>query len=93
MIDLIPPNPSYSLKGAKISIEPLIIPEEKLQELKKVLANPKLPELHKHMVMRTMPGHCHSCSEKIPLHIVKYRMRGITVIEKYCDECLARINA
>ncbi|MDW0291990.1 MAG: hypothetical protein QN778_08775 [Nitrososphaeraceae archaeon] len=92
MIDLIPPNPSYSLKGAKISIEPLIIPQEKLDELKTVLANPKLADVHKHTVMRQISGTCHSCGEKIPLHIVKYRMRGITVIEKYCDDCLRRFN-
>jgi hypothetical protein len=93
LIDLISPNPSYSLKHAQAIIEPLIIQEEKLQELKTILANPKVPEMRKHSVMRQISGTCHSCGEKIPLHLVKYRMRGITVIEKYCDECLARINA
>ena len=73
-------------------IEPLIIPQEKLDELKTVLANPKLADVHKHTVMRQISGTCHSCGEKIPLHIVKYRMRGITVIEKYCDDCLRRFN-
>jgi len=29
---------------------------------------------------------------KIPTKIVKYRIFGVIKIEKYCDECLARMN-
>ena len=83
-------RPFRNLKNA--TIESLNLPQEKLDELKAVLANPKLPEMHKHMVMRTISGHCHSCGEQIPVHIIKIQMRGITVIEKYCDECLARMQ-
>ena len=86
MIELIIP-PSNNLKNAKI--EPLIIPQEKLQELKAVLADPKLADVRKSFVMSRISGHCLSCGN-LPTKIVKYRMSGITKIEKYCDECLAK---
>jgi hypothetical protein len=68
-------------------IEPLNLPQDKLNELKAVFANPDLPELHKLVVLRQTSGACHRCG-LIPSHIVKYPMSGITRIEKYCDECL-----
>ena len=89
MIDLIPPNPSFSLKHAKVKIEPLIIPQEKLQELKTVLANPKLADVHKSFVMSRLTGHCAICG-KLPSHIATYRKYGAIVIERYCDECLVK---
>jgi hypothetical protein len=88
VIYLIPPF--RNLKRAKI--EPLIIPQEKLDELKNTIADPRSPELRKNTVMRKTSGSCHSCG-LIPTKIAKYRMHGITLIERYCDECLARINA
>ncbi len=86
MIDLIIP-PSNNLKRARI--EPLIIEKEKLEQLKKVLANPKLPELRKSIMKRQISGTCLVCGN-LPSHIAKYRIYGATIIEKYCDECLRR---
>jgi hypothetical protein len=87
LIDIIP---SFrNLKNAKI--EPLIIPHEKLQELKTVLANTKSPETHKAVMMRQISGSCLVCG-RLPSHIAKYRIYGATVIEKYCDECLIRMK-
>jgi hypothetical protein len=80
---------SHNLKHAKI--EPLIIPEEKLQELKAVLADPKLADVRKSFVMRRISGTCLVCGQ-MPSYLATYKMLGITRIEKYCDECLARIN-
>jgi hypothetical protein len=83
-------NPPFrNLENA--TIEPLIIPDEKLQELKTVLANPKLPDAHKSFMMSRISGHCLVCG-KLPSRIAKYRVYGVTVIEKYCENCLARIN-
>ena len=83
MIDFI--IPSLNLNHAKI--EPLIIPQEKLQELKTVLANPKLADTRKSFVMRKLTGSFHSCGQ-MATQIAKYRMYGAAVIEKYCNECL-----
>jgi hypothetical protein len=86
LIDLII-HPSHILKHAKI--EPLIIPEEKLEELKTVLADPKLPDARKSFVMRGISGSCSVCG-KLPSHKVTYCKYGATIIERYCDECLER---
>ena len=72
----------------KINIEPFIIPQEKLDELKAVLEDPTSPEIKKNTMLRHT-GACLACG-KMASKIVKYRMFGITKIEKYCDDCLAR---
>jgi hypothetical protein len=88
LIELIIPQ-SNNLKHA--TIEPLIIPQEKLDELKTVLANPKLADVRKSFMMSRISGHCLVCGN-LPSHIAKYRMNGITKIEKYCNECLERMQ-
>ena len=88
MIDLIPPFHN-NLKRAKI--EPLNLPQEKLDELKTILADPKKPEIHKEFMMSRISGHCLVCGS-MPTKIAKYRLFGVIKIERYCDECLARIK-
>jgi len=87
MIDLIPPF-NNKLKGAKI--EPFIIPPEKLDELKAVLENPKKGHAEKYSMLRKT-GACLVCGEMAE-KIVKRRMFGMTKIEKYCDDCLIRMQ-
>ena len=87
MILLIPPF--HGLKDAKI--EPLIIEKVKLQELKTLLANPKVPDLRKSFVMRNTSGSCSICGN-LPSHRAIYRKYGVIIIEKYCDNCLARMQ-
>jgi hypothetical protein len=89
VVDIIPPFRN-TLKNA--TIEPLNLPQEKLDELKAVSADPRSPELRKSIMLRQISGSCLVCG-KLPSHIAKYRLFGVTVIEKYCDQCLARINA
>jgi hypothetical protein len=87
------------MRRVKGIIEPLIIPQEKLDELKAVLENPKSPELHKNTMMRHI-GACLVCRHvgaclvcrQMATQIVIYRMFGVTKIEKYCDECLERMQ-
>lgn len=78
-----------SLKRAKV--EPFIIPQEKLDEFKAVLADPSWSDSHKSMMMRKLSGSCHSCGQ-MATQIATYRKYGAIVVEKYCDECLTRIN-
>jgi hypothetical protein len=87
LIDLIPLR--NGLKRA--TIEPLVIPQEQLEELKSRLADPKWSDSHKSMIMRKLTGSCHSCGQ-MATQIATYRKYGAIVIEKYCDQCLARIN-
>ena len=70
-------------------IEPLIIDKEKLQELKTILANPRLPDTRKSFMMRNISGSCSICG-KLPSHRAIYRKYGAIVIERYCDECLVK---
>lgn len=77
-------------------IEPLNIPQDKLDELKALFANPHHPDLHKSLVLkRVSGGTCCSCGSLefsgVPTHIVKHKMHGITKIEKFCTQCLKRI--
>ena len=88
MVDLIPPFRN-TLKRAKI--EPLMIPQEQLDEFKAVLADPSWSDSHKSMMMRKLTGSCHSCGQMVT-QIATYRKYGLTVIEKYCDECLRRTH-
>jgi hypothetical protein len=68
----------------RTKIEPFIIPQEKLDELKAILEDPKLGDYQKNTMMRKI-GACLVCGQ-IATKIIKYRMLGITKIEKYCDE-------
>jgi hypothetical protein len=75
----------------KIEIEPLNLPQEKQDELKIILADSKLSEYQKNTKKRQISGSC--CIDgKIPTKIVKYRRYGAIVVEKYCDECLERMQ-
>jgi hypothetical protein len=73
-------------------IEPLIIPQKQLDELKVIMTDPKLPDMTKTNFLRQVTGGaCHSCGS-IPDKLVKYHRSGITVIEKYCNNCLTRMK-
>lgn len=78
-----------TLKRAKI--EPFIIANDKLDELKALLEDPKKAEFHKNSMLRHR-GACLTCG-KMATKLVKYRMLGITKIEKYCDLCLAKTQS
>ena len=68
-------------------IEPLIIPQEKLEQLKKIMDS-NLSEIQKKNTRRQISGTCSLCN-KVPTKITKHRRFGVIVVEKYCDECLA----
>jgi hypothetical protein len=69
-------------------IEQFVLPQEKLDELKTALANPKLGSVQKNSMLRHT-GACLVCGQ-MATKIIKCRMFGVTVIQKYCDDCLAR---
>jgi hypothetical protein len=71
-------------------IEPLNLPQDKLDQLLKLLADPNQPDMHKSEMIKHTSGACLRCGG-IASHIAKHKMSGITRIEKYCDDCLIRM--
>ena len=90
MIQLIPPFRNIRLKK---TVEPLsnYVTQQKLDELKAVMDNPALSQYQKDMMRRHISGSCHSCGG-MPDRVLKYKMHGVTVIERYCDECLNTVQ-
>jgi hypothetical protein len=71
---------------------PIVIPDDKLQFLKKKLDDPNLsPYLKRNFIRKIMGGHCAVC-QKMPTKIVSYDMDGVSLIERYCDKCLISGN-
>lgn len=68
--------PSHHVLNSKTKIEPLIIPQEKLEELKAVLADPK--KTFNAQIIRNgqISGTCMVCGQ-MPSQIAKYRMYGL----------------
>lgn len=80
------------MKKPKPTITPIIIPDDKLQFLKKKLDDPNLsPYLKRNFIRKIMGGHCAVC-KKMPTKIVSYDMDGVSLIEIYCDKCLISGN-
>ena len=73
----------------KPTIEPIIIPEDKLKKLNMKL-NSKYSRFSKVKMIRELAGGlCCLCAE-IPTKIVKYKLEDATLIERYCDECFKK---
>jgi hypothetical protein len=47
--------------------------------------------LKREFIREIMGGTCSICEEP-PTKIATYRMEGISVIERYCDKCLIKVN-
>jgi len=77
-------------KRPKPTIEPIVIPKEKLEKLQELL-NSGRSSCAKDAAIRDMNcGKCCSCA-KLPTKIVKYKLEDITLVERYCDECFKKI--
>ena len=75
------------MRKPKPTITPIVIPDDKLQFLKKKLEDPNLSlYLKRNYIRKIMGGHCAIC-QKIPTKIASYDMDGISLIERYCDKC------
>jgi len=69
----------------KPTIEPIVIPEDKLNKLNLILNSNYSPFLKQRMIRQIAGGLCHTCG-KIPTKILKYELEDITLIERYCSE-------
>jgi hypothetical protein len=76
----------------KPTITPIVIPNDKLQFLKKKLDDPDLSQSFKRdFIKEIMGGECVRC-QGMPTKIARYYMDGITLIERYCDKCFEESN-
>ncbi|HEX2305146.1 MAG TPA: hypothetical protein VHH33_02555 [Nitrososphaeraceae archaeon] len=80
------------MKRPKPTIKPIFYPEDKLKFIGQKLANPILSEYQKREYIRRFMGGQRSVCHEMPTKIASYDMNGISLIEKYCDKCLKKIN-
>jgi hypothetical protein len=69
-----------------------VIPDDKLHFLKKKLDDPNVSQFLKRDFIREIMGGTCSIGEEPPTKIATYRMERISVIERYCDKCLIKVN-
>ena len=80
------------MEKPKPTITPVVIPDDKLQFLKKKLDDPNVSQfLKRDFIREIMGGTCSICEEP-PTKIATYRMEAISVIERYCDKCIIKVN-
>ncbi len=66
--------------------------EDKLEFIRQKLALPTLSQYQRREYLRRIiGGHCAICHD-VPTKIASYDMGGISLIEKYCDKCIGKIN-
>ena len=76
----------------KGTVEKIDIPPDKLEEAKRILKSDHVAEADKRDLMRNLKmGRCCVC-DKYATHKVSYDIDGATLIERYCDACLRRVN-
>jgi mono/diheme cytochrome c family protein len=79
-------------KRPKPTIRNITYSEDKLKFIEQKLAQPSLSQYQKRGYLRRfLGGHCAICHE-VPTKIASYDMGGISLIEKYCDKCIVKIN-
>jgi mono/diheme cytochrome c family protein len=80
------------LKRPKPTIKTIAYSEDKLKFIQQKLTRPTLSQFQKRQYLRRfIGGHCAVCHE-VPTKIASYDMGGISLIEKYCDKCIAKVN-
>ena len=81
------------MEKPKPKVTLIVVPDDKLQFLKKKLDNPDLAlDIKRDLVKEIMGGECAVC-QGMPTKIASYDMDGITLIEKYCDRCFEESNS
>lgn len=80
------------MKRPKPTIKAIVYSQDKLKFISQKLAKPTLSDYQKReYIRRFLGGHCATCHE-VPTKIATYDMGGISLIEKYCDKCIEKIN-
>ncbi len=81
-----------------LTIEPISLSDEQHQQLDKIMTSKK-GIIYKHYAIRNVMinntgggsagGRCSSCRQ-LPTHILKYHVSKVTLVQKYCENCLKK---
>jgi hypothetical protein len=71
-------------------LRPINISKEQLRDFRNLLSDPRTSQkIKKRFMLEKASGYCSMCGD-IATQIASYDMDGATLVEKYCDACLAR---
>jgi len=83
-------NPRSSKPRPTPTLQPVYISEEQLKDFRDLISNPRTSrDIKKRFMVEKAGGYCSVCGD-IATQIASYNMVGATLVEKYCDTCLAR---
>ena len=72
------------------TVRPVNRSKEQLQEFRDIISNPRTShDSKKRFMVEKGGGHCSMCGD-IATQIASYDLIDATLVEKYCDTCLAR---
>jgi hypothetical protein len=72
------------------TLRPVNISKEQLRDFRNLISDPRTSkEIKKRFMVDKASGYCSVCGD-IATQIASYNMVGATLVEKYCDTCLAR---
>lgn len=71
-------------------VRPVIRSDEQLKVLQDIISNPRVSQnVKKRFMAEKAGGYCSVCGD-VATQIASYDMVDATLVEKYCDTCLAR---
>jgi hypothetical protein len=84
-------NNSHSNKHRPTpTLSPVNLSKEQLRDFRNLLSDPRISQnIKKRFMVDKAGGYCSVCGD-IATQIASYNMDGATLVEKYCDTCLAR---
>ena len=72
------------------TLRPVNISKEQLRDFRHLISDPRTSkEIKKRFMVDKASGYCSVCGD-IATQIASYNMVDATLVEKYCDTCLAR---
>jgi hypothetical protein len=83
-------NPHGNKHRPTPTLRPINISKEQLRDFRNLLSDPRTSQkIKKRFMLEKASGYCSMCGD-IATQIASYDMDGATLVEKYCDACLAR---
>ena len=83
-------NPHSNKHRPTPTLRPVNISREQLRDFRTLLSDPRTSEkIKKRFRVDKAGGYCSMCGD-IATQIASYNMVDATLVEKYCDTCLAR---
>ena len=83
-------NPHRNNHRRTPTLRPVNISKEQLRDFRTLLSDPRTSQnIKKRFMVDKAGGYCSMCGD-IATQIASYNMDGATLVEKYCDTCLAR---